>query len=152
MSVRMRVEIASYGRGFYRGKLFSQYLDTPYEFFTLVRMIEKMEEIFDSKKFPQAFLSPRTFRENKKNKHTRPSDISRASDSVDLSLYEGSGNGNCTFEIHVRFRQNASWQGQILWVENDLKKDFRSELEMLKLMDEALIELESDFDQIAWEQ
>jgi ABC-type phosphate/phosphonate transport system ATPase subunit len=43
-----------------------------------------------------------------------------------------------TFEITVKFTQNATWQGQIHWVEKNQKQNFRSALEMLKLMDEAL--------------
>jgi len=45
-----------------------------------------------------------------------------------------------TFEISVKFMQNSTWQGQIHWVEKNLKQNFRSALEMLKLMDEALSE------------
>jgi ABC-type phosphate/phosphonate transport system ATPase subunit len=45
-----------------------------------------------------------------------------------------------TFEISVKFMQNSTWQGQIHWVEKNQKQNFRSALEMLKLMDEALNE------------
>jgi len=50
------------------------------------------------------------------------------------------GGSKCTFEISVKFRQNATWQGQILWAEKNHRKNFRSVLEMLKLMDDALAE------------
>jgi len=43
-----------------------------------------------------------------------------------------------TFEISVKFMQNSTWQGQIHWFEKNRKQNFRSALEMLKLMDEAL--------------
>ena len=43
-----------------------------------------------------------------------------------------------TFEVKVRFLQNATWQGEILWLEENKKQNFRSVLEMLRLMDEAL--------------
>jgi hypothetical protein len=39
--------------------------------------------------------------------------------------------------VHIKFRQNASWQGSITWVEKEKTQNFRSALEMLKLMDEA---------------
>jgi len=48
------------------------------------------------------------------------------------------GGSKCTFEVSVKFQQNATWQGQILWAEKNLKQNFRSVLEMIKLMDEAL--------------
>lgn len=43
-----------------------------------------------------------------------------------------------TFVVHVQFRQNATWQGTIQWLEEEKSRRFRSMLEMLKLMDEAL--------------
>jgi len=59
------------------------------------------------------------------------------------------GSKKCTFEISVKFKQNATWQGQILWAEKNLKQNFRSVLEMLKLMDEALTEGEEKA--VIWE-
>ena len=50
------------------------------------------------------------------------------------------GSTKGTFEITVRFTQNSSWQGQIYWAERNVKQNFRSALEMLRLMDEALTE------------
>lgn len=46
--------------------------------------------------------------------------------------------GKATFVIKVLFRQNATWQGKIQWVEKNKTQSFRSDLEMLKLMDEAM--------------
>lgn len=45
-----------------------------------------------------------------------------------------------TFIIHVRFRQNSTWQGEIRWVGQDKVRCFRSGLEMIKLMDRAAAE------------
>jgi hypothetical protein len=152
MSIKMQAEIVSYGRGFLRGKLYSQYFDAPFEFYSLVRMIEKMEELFDTKKFPQAFLTPRTFRDKKDGaKQQKAEESINAADAVDAELYDGPGVASCTFEISVRFRQNATWQGNILWVERNLKQDFRSVLEMIKLVDEALTDEETDVEPVAWE-
>ena len=55
-----------------------------------------------------------------------------------------------TFEISVKFMQNASWQGQIHWIEKNQKQNFRSALEMLKLMDEALAESAESKQAINW--
>ena len=161
MSVKMFAEIVTYGNGYYKGKLHSQFLDEPFEFFTLIKMLEKMENIFDEKKFPQAFLSRRTFSDSKKNSPTNALD-SEQKPAVELvqpaddacsdgaSTDEVEITGKCTFEILVRFRQNASWQGQIFWVEKKQKQDFQSELEMFKLMDEALLKTDPTSKQVAW--
>ena len=43
-----------------------------------------------------------------------------------------------TFTIQVQFRQNATWQGTICWKEKRGQVSFRSFLEMLLLMQEAV--------------
>ena len=43
-----------------------------------------------------------------------------------------------TFTIQIQFQQNATWQGTIAWAEGEKSQKFRSELEMLKLMMEAV--------------
>lgn len=45
-----------------------------------------------------------------------------------------------TFIVHVQYRQNATWQGQVVWAEKKISKNFRSALELLKLIDNALDE------------
>lgn len=43
-----------------------------------------------------------------------------------------------TFIVKVQYRQNASWQGTVEWVEGGVSKRFRSALELIRLMDEAM--------------
>ena len=137
MSIRMLVEVIKNEQGEIKGALYSKYLEEPFEFVNMVVMIQKMEEVFDAVGFPQAFMATRTFSNEKRvmNKH-----------DVEGSVFLNRGNDKetdgkkCTFEISVRFRQNASWQGQIFWSEKNMRQNFRSVLEMLKLMDEALTE------------
>ncbi len=49
-----------------------------------------------------------------------------------------------TFTIQIQFQQNATWQGTITWAEGGKTQKFRSELEMLKLMMEAVASDEPD--------
>ena len=51
--------------------------------------------------------------------------------------------------VNVQFRQNATWQGTIRWVEKQKTQRVRSELEMIKLMDEAIDRDEADT--VKWE-
>ena len=60
------------------------------------------------------------------------------------------GSTKGTFEITVKFMQNSTWQGQIHWIDKNQKQNFRSALEMLKLMDEALVESEEGTKVINW--
>jgi len=40
--------------------------------------------------------------------------------------------------VKVLFRQNASWQGSIAWLEGKREESFRSVLELLLLIDSAV--------------
>lgn len=43
-----------------------------------------------------------------------------------------------TFIVKVDNCQNSTWQGKIIWADENRTQHFRSMLEMLKLMDEAV--------------
>ena len=48
-----------------------------------------------------------------------------------------------TFVVNVQFRQNATWQGTVSWSEQKATRRFRSMLELISLMNDALVEDES---------
>lgn len=57
----------------------------------------------------------------------------------DKTIHMQNENGRqATFVINIRYRQNSTWQGKIQWIEEKKEQAFRSTLEMIKLMDEAL--------------
>ena len=142
MSTRMRATIVPYSNGVIIGELHSRFLDEPYKFTSLIQMIRKMEDIFDIKKFPQSSVKLRSFGAYKQGSEKREAErrYPMIDNNSDLIVPDEQENSRCTFEIAVRFRQNASWQGEILWAEKNMRQNFRSVLEMLKLMDEALTE------------
>lgn len=43
-----------------------------------------------------------------------------------------------TFAIHIKYRQNASWQGGVTWVDKQKKEYFRSALELARLIDSVM--------------
>lgn len=43
-----------------------------------------------------------------------------------------------TFVVQVQYRQNSTWQGQVVWSEKNQSKPFRSSLELIRLMDSAM--------------
>lgn len=45
-----------------------------------------------------------------------------------------------TFIVEVCCRENASWQGKVTWADKGRSQHFRSALELLKMMDQALDE------------
>lgn len=46
--------------------------------------------------------------------------------------------GSNSFMVNIYFRQHHSWQGQIVWFERKTTRSFRSLLEMIMLIEEAL--------------
>lgn len=51
---------------------------------------------------------------------------------------EKKSSSKSTFVVQIQFCQNSSWQGTIAWTEQKKEQRFRSTLEMVKLIDEAL--------------
>lgn len=64
------------------------------------------------------------------NKEDRAVSRGHMQDSIQL--------GGSNFLIRIRFRQNASWQGTIHWLDGKESKNFRSMLEIVTLIQEAL--------------
>lgn len=46
--------------------------------------------------------------------------------------------GTQTFLVHIIENKNATWQGNITWLNQEETKNFRSLLELIKLMDESV--------------
>ena len=50
-----------------------------------------------------------------------------------------------TFLVKIKYRQNSSWQGSVQWVEAGKTQNFKSCLELMRLMDTAVgAEAETD--------
>lgn len=43
-----------------------------------------------------------------------------------------------TFIVHILGQQNETWQGDVTWVGENQTENFRSLLELIKLMDTAI--------------
>ena len=48
------------------------------------------------------------------------------------------GNSSQSFVIEVKSQENHTWQGTITWVEGKKKENFRSALELIRLIDSTL--------------
>ncbi len=115
-----------------RGRVYSEYYKKTLQFNNEGEMLKGMDDLFDSLTFPQAAFETRNF-SDRKNVQI----IKKAEDTMDDSMDELLQNQKTTFIVNVQYRQNATWQGTITWVEQDMTQHFRSSLEMLKLMEQA---------------
>ena len=55
-----------------------------------------------------------------------------------MSAKEPLGNSNQSFVVEIKSQENHTWQGTITWVEAKKKENFRSALELIRLMDSTL--------------
>lgn len=96
-------------------------------FQSLMEFLLKMENLLSGMRIPQSFTTARSFAALAPEpvEGTPPGNEART--------------GKCgTFAVRVLFRQNASWQGSVTWLEGGREERFRSVLELALLMDSAL--------------
>ena len=91
----------------------------------MTHVLLEMEKMLDDTDFPRSFTEMRRF--------TAPTADDRAPPAA-----EQRKGALSTFTLRILFRQNASWQGSILWQEGQQEQCFRSVLELILLMDNAL--------------
>ena len=117
----------------YSGMLWHQYREEPIPFSTAVGMIKEMDRLYDRWKFPQRSTLVRSFGSAA---HTAIRE--EAMTGMEESKVTGRSGNLGTFIVNVKFRQNATWQGEVVWAEKQERIYFRSALELLKLIDGAL--------------
>lgn len=44
-----------------------------------------------------------------------------------------------TFKVQIMYNRNASWQGSVMWLETRHEEHFRSELELMSVIHQALV-------------
>ena len=92
----------------------------------LSRLLLDINACFDREGFPQSFEELRRFR-----KPAGPAAFS-------AGQTDRSRGAVATFSLRILFRQNASWQGSVKWVEGEQEEYFRSVLELMVLIDNAV--------------
>jgi hypothetical protein len=107
-------------------------------FTNMVVLLSVMERLFDELDFPQKTHVLRSFKQNE-GKIMESKEENKITDAAQVEELNEQG-GKATFIVHVQFRQNASWQGTIQWVNSKKTQRFRSSLELIKLISEALPE------------
>ncbi len=127
------------------GILYNRYYELTMNFQGIREFFDSLDQFFDYVNFPQASHEPRSFGIIRNKRKEVPKTMKKEKLTVETG-------DKATFTVHVQFRQNASWQGTIQWLEGNKTQRFRSELEMLKLMTNA-INFDSESDGLAdWEE
>ena len=117
--------IDSAQEGLLTGRVYHPYLPSGAEFKNLMQFLLIMEDLLDKLQFPQSFTAHRSFRMQPEPPPPLPSENEPHTGKI------------ATFSVRVIFRQNASWQGSVTWLEEEKEENFRSVLELVLLMHSA---------------
>ncbi len=126
------IEIHSYQDKNLQGILQNLHYGELLEFQNLTQLLLLMEDMMDYIHFPQATVQTRCFGDNLKV----PEPLHRGEKSAVKAI--------ATFKVQVLFRQGTTWQGRMSWIEGKQEMSFRSDLEMIKLMDNVLQQAMTD--------
>lgn len=119
--------IDSYDNRILCGRFYPSFADEEFSFDSAMAFLKCMDSRLNSVQFPQSFCSSRVF---------QPAEDIATTHAQPITLHR---NGRiATFSLKVIFRQNASWQGSLCWLDRDQEVSFRSVLELLMLLDNAL--------------
>lgn len=130
-----RICVNSFINGDFAGEFYNPCLTDAAHFDGISEIIESLEQMMDSINYPQKYMQCRTFSSIPKlTRRFEKGDLH----NMECKEFETKFGEKATFIIKVQFRQNASWQGTITWAEKNKVQNFRSALEMIKLMDDAV--------------
>lgn len=116
--------VDSYENGVPRGHMYLG--QEGYRFDSLSQLLLRAEQLLERSGGVRSFTTPRFF------------SLVRPLSDVPCDVERLSRGNAATFEMRVLFRQHASWQGELLWLEKNTRQSFRSVLELITLMDSAL--------------
>ena len=124
----------------YQGRIWHQYSDDSIEFESGVRMLEIMDELMDEWDCPQRGLDDRTLvkgdsREEKYPDACEELTIDKVQEMYGTRNVQNKKGKLSTFVVQVAFRQRASWQGHVICVESNEKKEFVSALSLIRIID-----------------
>ena len=91
----------------------------------MMEFLSEMENNMESMDFPKSFTVTRSFSDCQTEQTGPPGQHSPTGKQA-------------TFSLRILFRQNASWQGSVTWLEGKKEQSFRSVLELVLLMNSAL--------------
>ncbi len=109
------------------GRLYTPCAPQGRAFYSLTHFLREMEDALDTMELPTTFAGLRSFGPRSQTLQEPPP--------------PGDKQGKvATFALRVLFRQNVSWQGSVAWLEGKQEQSFRSALELVLMISDALEE------------
>lgn len=127
------------GSGDLSGRMYCCYSKDAIYFSSIIELLRDMEKLFDAISFPQASTRTRLFLQSQDtgmNRMEKPEKVITQEEIIKNTGKKGS------FITSVRFRQNATWQGDVFWVEQESMHKFNDSMEFIRIIDRAVSNLE----------
>lgn len=122
--------IDAYNHKTVQGRIYNQFTSSYTRFYSFMEFVLLLEKGFEVNHYPLRGAALRRFYKEVSNE---PFTCTIHADQQ--RQFRGK---LATFILKVKFRQNTSWQGELIFVGKQKKEYFRSVLELMKLMDNAL--------------
>lgn len=129
------IAVDYYSNSDFLGKLYNPFYNQCIQIKSFQQLIKELDILMDEIGCPMSGMEKRTFT---KRQNT---DVSTAFLTDKTQAPKGE---KATFGIRIQYRNNASWQGTVKWMEEDSEEYFRSVLELFWLLDSALKGEKSD--------
>ena len=119
-----------------QGRVYHAYSEKAIPIACFEEVIRIAENLFKDLGYPQMTTNDREFGGSSYS-YRKKEEMVRIMD--DKTLLEQQGDLG-TFIIRVQHRQHSSWQGKVTWIEENETVNFRSALELMKMIDHVLEE------------
>lgn len=132
-----RVCVDAWAGGEVTGRLYHCYSRQPEPIGRTSDVLDSIDRLCDRLNYPARTQQPRHFGPAKPKPQTTQKKVEPQMTRQELAEQKGK---MATFVVHVMYRQHSTWQGSVTWAETGEKANFRSALELIKLMDSAMDE------------
>lgn len=123
------IAVDEYSNENFEGKLYNPFYSQCIQIKSIQQLIKEIDSLLDEIGCPMSGMEKRTFT------RSLTSD-GRAAHLADKT--QAPRGKVATFAIKIQYRNNASWQGVVKWLEGEAEECFRSALELFYLLDSAM--------------
>lgn len=138
-----RVCVDAWAGGEATGRLYHCYSKQPEPIGRTSDVLDSIDRLCDRLNYPARTQQPRRFGSQRPRPQPQSTQKKVEPQMTREELAEQKGK-MATFVVHVMYRQHSTWQGSVTWAETGEKANFRSALELIKLMDSAVDETLED--------
>lgn len=124
------VAVDEYSEEIFIAKLFNPFYGRIVEIRSYHQLLKELDNLMNELGCPMSGMGKRSFL---KHEVETERDVKMAED---ITVPKGK---IATFAIRMQYRNNASWQGNVKWLEGDSEEYFRSMLDLFWLMDSAMV-------------